>query len=429
MLVVLDCLSKEVGLFPQSSKISIHEVKDIEEEIKSVSNPNDPTPFDRSTDQVKLRRQLIELTPRFTVKHATRFKFLLANATPHHTLTSRLWRIYDAHPEYFPQVCRYLRRYDAFPDSVAKRVLLEIRRQKLYPAVTAAFIEAAYEHVPKSFQARFHTLVLSLWQPTRMSPDLAVAVGRWLFKHGQFSVAKADYACQKVRHWWVRAKLALSSTQSTLVAPKDLENTLNGCLRDKVGIVSSSAAARLSAKSLNVRPPNRTVHRHGSLVLKELGVFKKTSPRACGIISSINRMTNVPNHPVWRKFFGKHYRKAERQIVACRAYWDTDMTAWANAMDSFNDWLLHSLYKRDRSLASTYNFGDLGGKMQHGARKSKYPRLQAWLESVHDQRYKSLLSHAVEKRSGKPTKHVKFSFQRTAKRLFSAAIAELATFY
>jgi hypothetical protein len=37
-LVLLDRISKEIGLFPQSSKIDIHRVRDIESEIKTISH-------------------------------------------------------------------------------------------------------------------------------------------------------------------------------------------------------------------------------------------------------------------------------------------------------------------------------------------------------------------------------------------------------
>jgi len=105
------------------------------------------------------------------------------------------------------------------------------------------------------------------------------------------------------------------------------------------------------------------------------------------------------------------------------------MTAWANAMDGFNDWLLDSLYKRDRALRLNYQFGQLGSNLHHSARKSKYPRLQAWLESVHHQRYSSLLSHAVEKKSGRPTRHVKFGYQKIARKLLASAVSELAVIF
>lgn len=42
-LIALDIGSNEIGLFPQTSKINIHRIKDAEEEIKSVSRPPEPS--------------------------------------------------------------------------------------------------------------------------------------------------------------------------------------------------------------------------------------------------------------------------------------------------------------------------------------------------------------------------------------------------
>lgn len=99
MLVRLDQLSKDVGLFPQSSKISIHKVTDIESELKSVSRPTERAVKGTIVDQVKLRRRIVELTPRYRVANPTRFKFLLAHAVPDSSITARLWRIYENSPE------------------------------------------------------------------------------------------------------------------------------------------------------------------------------------------------------------------------------------------------------------------------------------------------------------------------------------------
>jgi len=57
-LVRLDLLSKDIGLFPQSSKISIHKVKDIEDELKSISNPTEPSIKDKPVDQDKLIKRI-----------------------------------------------------------------------------------------------------------------------------------------------------------------------------------------------------------------------------------------------------------------------------------------------------------------------------------------------------------------------------------
>lgn len=92
MLVKLDMLSKDVGLFPQGSKIEIHEVKDIESELKSISTPPEVAIKKPYIDQLRLRRRLTELSPRFEITNETRFKYLLAHATPNSKLNARLIR-------------------------------------------------------------------------------------------------------------------------------------------------------------------------------------------------------------------------------------------------------------------------------------------------------------------------------------------------
>jgi len=263
-------------------------------------------------DQEKLRKRIMALTPRFHVNHPTRFKYLLANAVTQHTLTARLWRIYEKHPEYYLQLTRYLQRYGEMPRGVAERVYNEIVCARLYPAVTSAFIDAAHDRVPIGMQAKFNSLLSSMWQPSKIAPELAVSVGRWLFKHEHFIDGKADYACRKVHHWWVRAKLILAFDTGRLITATHAEYTFNGALRDHIGIVSAASAIRLSARALSIRPPKRTIHRHGGLVLKNLGILTRGTSTVCGIVVSIDRMSATSSHPAWRKFFGKHYRKAER---------------------------------------------------------------------------------------------------------------------
>jgi len=84
MLGKLDLLSKDVGLFPQTSKIDIHIVNNIEEELKTISPAWHAIwdEDDRSVDQKHLRSHLIKVTPRFRVTDPTQFKFLLGRARP-----------------------------------------------------------------------------------------------------------------------------------------------------------------------------------------------------------------------------------------------------------------------------------------------------------------------------------------------------------
>jgi len=125
MLVQFDRLSKNIGLFPQSSKIEIHEVKDIEEELKSVSNPTESSISWKIIDQRKLQKRIVELTKGYKIKNTTRFKYLLAHAMPSSKINNRIWRLFKENPANFETTLRYFQRYKFLPSSVVDLIIKE----------------------------------------------------------------------------------------------------------------------------------------------------------------------------------------------------------------------------------------------------------------------------------------------------------------
>ncbi|MBC8164417.1 MAG: hypothetical protein H7Y20_00950 [Bryobacteraceae bacterium] len=87
----------------------------------------------------------------------------------------------------------------------------------------------------------------------------------------------------------------------------------------------------------------------------------------------------------WRKVFGPEYTKVERQALWCRAYSLTDMTAFINALDVFNEWLLSRLYQHDSGLG-TYTLGKIGSVLNSTRLKAGYPAVLGLAASVHNQR-------------------------------------------
>ncbi|HEY8005302.1 MAG TPA: RNA-directed DNA polymerase [Methylocella sp.] len=87
-LIALDLASKEVGLFPQTSKINIRRITNPNDEIKSVSRPAEPS-LRPVVSQRKLASRLLEITRRSRVDPllSTRFKYLLAQADPNYRLS------------------------------------------------------------------------------------------------------------------------------------------------------------------------------------------------------------------------------------------------------------------------------------------------------------------------------------------------------
>ena len=55
----------------------------------------------------------------------------------------------------------------------------------------------------------------------------------------------------------------------------------------------------------------------------------------------------------WRTVFGENYRDVERHTIYTRALATTNVRAWVNAMDVFNDWMLVALTPMIRHLEPT----------------------------------------------------------------------------
>ena len=109
-----------------------------------------------------------------------------------------------------------------------------------------------------------------------------------------------------------------------------------------------------------------------------------------------------------------------------RALSDTNVTAFVNAADVFNDRLLSRLYQHDTSLG-IYQLGAIGSVLSSTRLQNNYPAIFQLCDGIHAERLKSSLSHPIVKKTGKPTSRIPFRYLRTAKGLCVRALTELET--
>lgn len=423
-LVALDRISKDVGLFPQSGKIDIHLVVDIAEELKSVSNPIESVLSAPAPDQAALRKRITELTPRFKVANPTRFKFLLAKANPSAMLMDRLWRIYEHAPHYYPQVAGLLSKFDEIPDRHANKIIDEIDRQQLYPAVRAAFINATVGRMPSSTLPKAKTVLKKLWQPKHGQADLSDALWRWLCHESHLTVPQLRYGFRSKLTWWLQMRLHFGMDWNS-VTIKQRNDWLNHTMRSKHADVAISAAWLCGFYDIPPDRPTKDIHPLAKEMLKEHGLMRRANSSVCGVRLALLEMTghDIPIH--WKKFFGTAYKRAEAQITTCKGYFKTDPTAWVNAIDVFVDLLLDSLHRHQPAIG-VYTLGRAGSTLENPVRlRAAYPAIAAMASQFHEKRLESNLSHAVVKKTKKPTKPIKFKWLRVGSKSLLKGIQEL----
>jgi hypothetical protein len=431
MLIRLDTLSEDIGLFPQAGKINIHEIENIEGELKSVSIPYEKASEDDHDqeeyirgDQMGLRREIINLSPRFKVDDDSRFKFLLSRTDPSSSLNMRLLRITISRPDLIPNVMRYLRKYDRLPVKVAEDLIDRITKEPLYENTTAEIIATLDQRTPSPLHGKIIRAMKRLWRRRLLGPELRAPIGRPVFRDRMISEGRIRYVLRTVSDWWVRTELF------NVLTPKSfgtifLENVLNDGIRDKSGDAALSAAARVAYVGLKVRRPLNDLNLAAARALRQLGIISRLPKGVDGIERSLSRLTGKPTGVNWRLVFKRSYKRAEKQALFCRALADTDATAFVNAADVFNDLLLDRLYRHDSALG-TYTLGSVGSILSSVRLRTNYPAIFALVSEIHKKRYVSSLSHAMARRTGKPTGRIKYKYMWRARRLMRYAFAELA---
>ena len=425
-LVTLDRLSKDVGLFPQSGKIDIHRVINIQDELKSVSSPVETVLTGPVPDQPGIRRRLAELAPRaaeYRVKEPTRFKFLLAKADPSLRVLDRLWRVFEHAPHYYPQVSAYVQKFRTLPDNHADQLLAHIRGQDLYPAIRASLVTAADDRLSATRTKRLRTLLKSQWAPKTSTPDLTAALWIALHRMAHLTERQADYAILYSRMSWLRMRLHFGMPWLAVMKHRR-DRLLNASMRSKDADVALAAGWLAALLDSEVRKPIRDIHPLAKVVLRESGKLKRVDSAVCGIQQALLEMTGVDTKVNWRKFFGKNYRHAESKIVACKGYFKTNPTAWVSMLDVFNDLLVDDLFRRDGTIGAR-NLGNFGGVIGNKSFMAKFPKTHAYVSAVHTKRGEGELAHPIVKSTKAPTGRIPFKWLKTGRKLMNGALAEI----
>lgn len=425
LLVSLDLLSKDVGLFPQSGKISIHRVHNIEDEIKTISNPPEAAISRFFTDQKKLLKRIEELSPRYEITNSTRFKYLLAHANPSAKLTNRLWSILDKQPEIYRSVCNYLRRYQKLPRVPAEKLVDLVKTNTLYQAVRAEFISAADGRLPAAQDKAMAALLKKAWSPKFMHGDLQVATGRFLIRTGNLSPNQIKYACRVAPSWWARASL-INALDPAQLGVNVLNQIVDAGVKDR-GNDAALAASWKGFEQTYLPPGVRTGwNKSAELLMREVELIARSSSSHCGIAHALRKLDSRIPAANWKKLFGIRYAQAERQIIETVAASGSNITGFVNLLDVFDDLLLNAVIHNDRTVGG-YNLGQPGSVLNapNGSLATKFPKTYTLAKEVHDRRYESMASHPLIRRTGKPTKRITYKFLSQAKKLLRDGILEL----
>jgi len=423
-LINLDMLSKNIGLFPQSSKIDIHKITNINDEIKNISNPPEYVVRPASPDQKKVFARIKELSPRYVVKNETRLKFVLGSAKDSAELQKRLLKILEKQPHLYSSVFNNLRKSTVLSKKVSEECVKLLRNYTLYGAFTAELIKTLNSRLHQSYKASL-TKFCKKFYNTKNS-QLKIAVTKVLIDTGTLKYKQKE-CLAKHKNWWVRSNVTSFFRQDFIGKPS-YDNLINIMLRDKVCDVAI-VASDCSIENISSLPmPRRDINKNAQYSLKQAGLIGRVLSTNCFIHDVVVEILGAKTIKIeWKKIAGRRYKEILPKFVRWHGYYQTDATAWVNITDTINDFLLDILFTHDGKIGN-YQYGNIGGALNKGSKFEKqFPQLFWAAKDIHEKRLESDLSHAKVKATGKLTHFIKYKELKPLVKKLSNGYVELYT--
>lgn len=409
-LIKLDIAAREIGLFPQTSKINIHRITDPDREIKSVSRPPEPSirPF---VNQKRLVVRLLDLTRngRLGPQTVSRFKFLLAHADPTHRLNKRLMKVLERNPDLAGSICAYIGKYEKLPGKLADAIVAAVKGPELYHAVNASLIRASLGKLGAAPAAELGRFAADrLLSPPRGAIQIQASYKEALIAcalhAGRLTHAQYEKLLIDEKDWWVR-KSALRELDQGRYGRASYASLVNLCLRMSEGEVARMAASLMLRDSLPLAKPYGNVETTAKQALKVAGIIRtvgRPASRINSIIAYILKRRETTFD--WRRYFGARHRHAEVHAFFLKRNRETNIDAFLVSLDSFFDSLTRELWPRHVPAGKTYP--SFGSAIKHPALVAAYPTAMACFLKLHDLRLQSATAHPATT-AGQPGRKLK----------------------
>lgn len=410
-LIKLDIAAKEVGLFPQTSKINIRQITDPDDEIKSVSRPPEPAikPF---VDQQKLVARILALTRggRVSPSNITKFKYLLAHVNPTARLNEKLLTVLRNQPELSSSISSYFSRYKKLPTKSAKTILSMLNEPELYHAVSANLLEACASNMPAFWVPVFGTYAADRLVRPRMGalplqPTFKGALVRWGLLSRTLTFAETETLIKNETDWWVKMRSMRALTTDTF-GPPSYAHLINELLREPIGEAANVSASRMLLDGIPLVKPYGNVGECAKRTLRAAGKIR-TSGRPASRIGSI--LSYIFKRAItryqWDVFFGTNHKQAELMMIFLKRNRETNIDAFLVQLDSYCDLLTAEIWLR---LKPTKSYPNFGHAIKDASITARLPLFMGALSKLHDLRLQSTTAHPRQK-AGTPTRRLKHS--------------------
>ena len=287
-------------------------------------------------------------------------------------MNNRLWHLLDNHPEISGNILRYFQQYVELPAKSGDKLVAALRARPRYPSVIAELLRTAEGRLRAAQMCTVDEFVSEcLADGTLQGADYLAATMKWGIQLNLVARRLIPGRVRKLPAWWAQGEV-IAAIDKGCLSDQAKTSLLNEYLQAAVSI-SNCGSLHIVNEKIPVTPKAREMQRSAACGLETFGMIRRGAVRVCGVRRFFESLVGGESHEIdWEKMFGRKYRRVEQQAVWCRAFSQTDITAWVNAMVVFNDFLLDALCKHD-PLLPKYTLGGIGGILWYAHLKTTYP--------------------------------------------------------
>lgn len=413
-LVTLDLAAKEIGLFPQSSKISIRQISNPADEIKSVSQPPEPSRM-MGSSQESIRGRVLKLANRGSPTDVTRFKYVLASLSPSAGTNGILLRVLERHPHLADTLCRHWTGYKKLPRKLSDVLVKLVTTNEIYHSVNAAILDLLWKRVTPAHENTLSTFAYERLfagkyrkrSVARPQPTYKAILTRWASISGRMNYRDFDGLLSSERDWWIR-QTALRHLEIGKFGPHGYAALLNASMRaDNDPDFSRAGAALLFQAGLPLARPYEDCALSARLLLRSTKIIPKAgrSPSLVGAV--VAYVLGVPTTGYdWQRFFGSDHAAAEQIAIKAKQRYETDIDACVVSFDSFCDAVMRKIFQKRGLTMAAYGHVIAAGAP---AWLRALPLLKNGFHITHQLRIRSYTAHPVHTKTGTANTRIKHS--------------------
>ena len=434
VLFLLDKKSKELGLFPQASKISTHEITDINKEVKRISKPIFEDEFDKdkkSEIAVKEIRKLLKDDPADLTTIRRYFQFVTQNSKTNKLAITAI----ENYPNLIHSFAYYVQRYPrVIPPSIsnytykccldktqqfAAGILLESIKGKLNNADIQKFSDIAKTQLHSDKKNTF--IVDSRYKAQLLSLVL---------KYDTSYFDKRCIAYVQNCNWWVKSGFIYMAEKDYCIGMLNkqlLDDFINSDIPD---LALAVANHYLLSGDVNALPQLSNIAPVAQNILKESGLIMRKRYSNSQINKYLSVLAQTQYTFSWKKKLGKEHDQFERTLFIALGYWKTDLTAFVNIWDTLDDSIC-SILTVDHTELGGYTRGNVGSTINPDNKRfpSHLPKFFNMCLEIHKMRKSSNLSHFEDRNTHEYTGPIHQKKRKTIQRLIKEGIDELTLFW